>query len=208
MASFFEYMKAISEHSAETKSAVAQDAQPKRRKVRYIIDCSDQDKQLLNLLECIRATAKYGHSFSVVVDPDAKGAKSFFIDGDGSDHIGTILECSKDDDIIGLLLANLDIMRMICRDATPDEETKTIAKDPSVAIKEIHTTLDTLLSGNLREHLEPIQRFVENVRNSAQRSDSNPNWTINDAIEHIVWLCDNYEKELKSITKAAAPKNS
>lgn len=55
---------------------------------RYILTVSDPDKSILNLLLRIQEAANWGHGFPVVVDPDDKEYKrSFYIDGDGMDHI-------------------------------------------------------------------------------------------------------------------------
>lgn len=56
------------------------------------INLNDPDKQLIGILEHIKANSDPGHSFTVVVDPDgdSEQKKSFGIDGDGSFNIKSI----------------------------------------------------------------------------------------------------------------------
>lgn len=54
------------------------------------ITCRDGDDTLEELLKYIKSAGNCGHSFSIVVDPDEKGGKKFFWDGDGSDYIKDI----------------------------------------------------------------------------------------------------------------------
>jgi len=55
------------------------------------IEIRDPDYQLLKLLEKIKSHSAPGHSFAVVVDPDASqkegGNEKFYMDGDGSFYI-------------------------------------------------------------------------------------------------------------------------
>lgn len=51
---------------------------------------TDGEDQIEELLEYIKEIANYGHSFTVVVDPNNDYEKKFYIDGDGLDHINTI----------------------------------------------------------------------------------------------------------------------
>ncbi len=53
----------------------------------------DHDHQLIKMIEHIRALAAPGHSFVVIVDPDAsknEGKETFSMDGDGSFFIKDI----------------------------------------------------------------------------------------------------------------------
>jgi hypothetical protein len=67
----------------------------------YQIVCRDQDGTLKEMIEHIAAIGNTGHSFSIVVDPDAtkeEGKATFEWDGDGSDYIKevkTIQEAKK-----------------------------------------------------------------------------------------------------------------
>lgn len=65
------------------------------RKV-YTIECVDGEGSLKSLIECISEIGNTGHSFSIVVDPDASeldgGNKKFDWDGDGRDRIISIKE--------------------------------------------------------------------------------------------------------------------
>jgi len=49
--------------------------------------CRDLDDTLEELLKYIKSVGNTGHTFNIVVDPDAKGGKKFEWDGDGSDAI-------------------------------------------------------------------------------------------------------------------------
>jgi hypothetical protein len=51
------------------------------------ITCRDSEDTLEELLEYIKKVGNMGHTFMIVVDPDAKGGKKFEWDGDGSDAI-------------------------------------------------------------------------------------------------------------------------
>ena len=53
-----------------------------------ILTVCDQDKSIQGLIEYIKGLASMGHSFNIEVDPnDKEFHKSFYIDGDGTDHI-------------------------------------------------------------------------------------------------------------------------
>ncbi len=51
------------------------------------VTCRDGDNTLEELLKYIKNVGNMGHTFMIVVDPDAKGGKKFEWDGDGSDAI-------------------------------------------------------------------------------------------------------------------------
>jgi hypothetical protein len=51
------------------------------------VTCRDNDDTLEQLLRYIKSVGNMGHTFLIVVDPDAKGGKKFEWDGDGSDAI-------------------------------------------------------------------------------------------------------------------------
>jgi hypothetical protein len=48
------------------------------------ISLRDSDGQLIKLLTDIKEASSVGHSFTVVVDPDEQGGRSYGIDGDGA----------------------------------------------------------------------------------------------------------------------------
>jgi hypothetical protein len=52
-----------------------------------VLTVCDQDKKIQSLLEYIKVLVSTGHGFDVVVDPKSDSEKSFYIDGDGTDHI-------------------------------------------------------------------------------------------------------------------------
>ena len=53
-----------------------------------ILTVCDQEKTIQNLIEYIKGLANMGHSFNIEVDPnDKEFHKSFYVDGDGADHI-------------------------------------------------------------------------------------------------------------------------
>lgn len=65
------------------------------QKQTYIIECIDRDGNLRRLIEYIGECGNTGHSFSIIVDPDASvedGRKSFGWDGDGADMIISVKE--------------------------------------------------------------------------------------------------------------------
>lgn len=47
------------------------------------VEVNDSENQLVSMLEDIQKSAGVGHSFTVVVDPDEEGGRSYGIDGDG-----------------------------------------------------------------------------------------------------------------------------
>ena len=58
----------------------------------------DDEDQLVKMIEHIRALAAPGHSFVVVVDPDAskeEGKETFSMDGDGAFHIKEVKKNGK-----------------------------------------------------------------------------------------------------------------
>ena len=61
-------------------------------KYNIILEVSDQFKEdCLPMLEYIKKIAGYGHSFSIMVDPDnSEYEKEFYVDGDGASHIHSI----------------------------------------------------------------------------------------------------------------------
>lgn len=59
--------------------------------VRFHPRCHDGAQSLANMLAYIQQVASWGHSFSIVVDPDdSELTKSFGFDGDGSDKIESV----------------------------------------------------------------------------------------------------------------------
>ena len=70
----------------------ATDASTKDRHVnestKYIMEVSDSEGTIKNLITYVKELASIGHSFPVEVDPgDKERAKHFYIDGDGADRI-------------------------------------------------------------------------------------------------------------------------
>lgn len=51
------------------------------------VEVNDSENQLVAMLEDIQKSAGVGHSFSVIVDPDEDGGRSYGIDGDGGFNI-------------------------------------------------------------------------------------------------------------------------
>lgn len=54
------------------------------------IETRDSEGQLAKLLDDIKATAAAGHTFDVIVDPDAETPRAYEIDGDGAFRINDI----------------------------------------------------------------------------------------------------------------------
>lgn len=54
------------------------------------IETRDSEGQLAKLLDDIKKTAALGHTFDVIVDPDAETPRSYEIDGDGAFAISNI----------------------------------------------------------------------------------------------------------------------
>lgn len=59
----------------------------KFKKVSFLYRGNDS---FLEMIDYIRKVGGAGHTFMIVVDPDARGGKSFEFDGDGSDMISNI----------------------------------------------------------------------------------------------------------------------
>jgi hypothetical protein len=74
---------------AEHKGSVSAAAHVPAIKV-LTIQAHDPDGTLEKLLHAIQHAGNGGHSFSIVVDPDAGGGEKFFWDGDGADRISDI----------------------------------------------------------------------------------------------------------------------
>ncbi len=76
---------------------VTQEALDKMQK--YEIVARDPDHNLEKLLTCIKDLSTAGHSFVVVVDPDADNSseRTFEIDGDGCDQLYDIKEITKNE---------------------------------------------------------------------------------------------------------------
>jgi hypothetical protein len=87
-------MKSFSQHLIEqaSKESVIKEAYDDT--IEFNMTVRDPDGQLEKLLTAIKEVAGVGHSFTVVVDPDASeedgGNQKFFIDGDGAFSIKTI----------------------------------------------------------------------------------------------------------------------
>lgn len=191
-----------------TGESVAQDAAPKRKgDVRYLIDCNDQDHNLFELIKYIAKIGNTGHSFSITVDPGADTEKSFGWDGDGSDSIRAVTKCERDDDLVGLLMANVNTIRHIARPAIPDpEEPNEKTDDPIEALKKIEYTCDTLLDGQLRETFDTTEELCRLIIEKCDDykggpTPDNPNWTNEDSFNHIKEICENHLKRMKQVTK-------
>ena len=63
----------------------------------YQVVCRDPDGTLKEIIECIAACGNTGHTFSVIVDPDAEkpGERKFEWDGDGADYIKEVKVISE-----------------------------------------------------------------------------------------------------------------
>lgn len=186
------------------KSSIAEDAAPNNGKTRYIIDCRDYDRNILNLIRMIKKNGNGGHSFNIVVDPDSNGKSdmTIFWDGDGSDRINSIVEVEKGDDLVGLLLANINTIRAIAKGAIPDPDFPSVKPDnPMTALKTISVTCDTLLDGNLRDRLDTAQEVCELILQQCNYKSSNPNWTDKDTIDHIREICEGHLEMIRKETK-------
>lgn len=191
-----------------TSESVAQDAAPKRKgDVRYLIDCNDQDHNLFELIKYIAKNGNCGHSFSIIVDPGSESERKFGWDGDGSDRISSVTKCEKDDDLVGLLMANVNTMRWIAKGAIPDDDIADVRQkvdDPIEALKKIEYTCDTLLDGDLRDNLRSpmdLCRIIIGNCEDMVKGNHQANWTDRDAINHIKEICEGYLKDVKRITK-------
>lgn len=179
--------------SLNRKESIAEDAAPDNGKTRYVIDCRDNDKNILNLIRMIKKNGNGGHSFSIVVDPDSNGKSdmTIFWDGDGSDRINSIVEVAKGDDLVGLLMANINTIRAIARGAIPDPDFPNSKPDnPIAALKTISDSCDTLLDGNIRDRLDTAKEVCELILKNCEPSPSeSTNWTDRNTIDHIKEIC-------------------
>lgn len=191
--------------SLNKKASIAEDAAPNTRKTRYIIDCRDYDKNILNLIRMIKKNGNCGHSFSIVVDPDSNGKSdmTIFWDGDGADRINSIIEAEKGDDLIGLLLANINTIRAIARGAIPDPDfPDDKPDDPMTTLKTISDTCDTLLDGNIRDRLDTAKEVCELILKNCEPSPSeSTDWTDKKTIDHIKEICKHQLERINKVVK-------
>lgn len=175
----------------------------------YVITCHDADGQLLKLLQAVRDTGNCGHSFDIVVDPDAEKKTTIFWDGDGSDRISSITSNNAELDLRKVLLANINTMRYIARPAIPDpDEPDKKLDDPIEALKKIEYTCDALLDGNSIDFgngvKEMLDCFINNAKDYIKACDAVPkewdqNWTPKEGFEHLLWCFKHYyERMVKS----------
>jgi hypothetical protein len=77
----------------KTFSQLKQRIDEEREPTVYTVTAFDPDHTLQRLLDCIKSVGNTGHSFAIVVDPDAKEGledRKFYWDGDGADSIKSI----------------------------------------------------------------------------------------------------------------------
>ena len=201
---YFSWLKC---RNSDGSKAVAEDESIKGGNVRYLIDCSDRDGKLFELIKYIAKNGNGGHSFNIVVDPGTESERKFGWDGDGSDHIRSVSKCKKDDDLVGLLMANINTMRWIAKGAIPDDDIADVRQkvdDPIETLKKIEYTCDTLLDGDLRDNLRSpmdLCRLIIGNCDNIEKGNHQPDWTEKDAINHIKEICEGYLKDVKRITK-------
>lgn len=82
-------MKTIDEELKRMKLLI--EGTPRQNMTEVIVIYSDGGGHLEEIINYIGKNGNTGHSFSIVIDPsDKENAKTFFWDGDGSDHINSI----------------------------------------------------------------------------------------------------------------------
>ena len=205
------YSTLLNNPPTQPQEKTAEDAAPDNGIVRYTIDCKDRDKSILRLLQYIKKNSDPGHTFDVTVDPGSKEEKSFCIDGDGADNIISILVSKPSDDIIGLLLANLQIIKWICRDVTDPSSNPFLdeaeQKPPLVAIKEISDTVDSLLAGRIRDSIgnikDDLKEIIDLVESSEKGTDGSksPFASTLSTTEKLKWIKDLCKHKLRRIQK-------
>lgn len=189
----------------QQKTAVAMDkkAPSQTGEKIYVITCHDADGQLLKLLQTVRDAGNCGHSFDIVVDPDAKEKTTIFWDGDGSDRISSITSNNAELDLRKVLLANINTMRCIARHAIPDpDEPDKKLDNPIEAIKKIEYTCDTLLDGNSIDFGNGVKDMLDSLIKNANRyiknCDTPPSekWTPKEDFEHLLWCLKHYYERM------------
>lgn len=170
----------------------------------YVITCHDADGSLLELLQAVRDFGNCGHSFEIVVDPDAGNKKkSIFWDGDGSDRIDSITSTSAELDLRKVLLANINTIKWIVRGAIPDKNyPDDKPDDPIEALKKIGCTCDTLLDGNGIDFgygvKEMLDSLIKNANDYIKNCDNPPSekWTPKEDFEHLLWCLKHYYERM------------
>lgn len=182
--------------------AVAKDEKTHTDRRTYLVSCRDGEGSLLRLISTIKKLANPGHSFSVVVDPNSKDSETVFIDGDGSDHIGSVVNFPSDSDFIGVLLSNVNTIRWICNGAIPDEDDPDReTDDPVETLKVIRTSCDTLLDGAEYDFGRPARDTLKKIVEFCDNATNVPDEKQEDIIKHIKSYCLN---ELKRKELAVA----
>lgn len=172
----------------------------------YVITCHDAEGQLLKLLQAVRDIGNCGHSFDIVVDPDAEKKTTIFWDGDGSDRISTITSTNAELDLRKVLLANLNHIKYLARRAIPDPDSQgQKPDDPMETLKKIENTCQAMLAGNGIDFGYGIKGmldlFIENAKRYMKYCDTPPNetWTPKEGFEHMLWCFKHdYERMVKS----------
>lgn len=173
-------------------SSVALDEKTSTDRRCYLVSCRDGEGSLLLLINAIRKLANRGHSFNVVVDPDSKDSETVFIDGDGSDHIGSVANLPANSDFIGVLLSNVNTIRWICNGAIPSEEDPDReTDDPIETLKVIRTSCDTLLDGSEYDFGRPARDTLRQIVAFCDNADNVPDEKLKDIIKHIKSYCLN-----------------
>ena len=187
-------------------SAVAQDAKADKSEKCYLVTCRDADGVFLRLMNTIKKVAGVGHSFAVVVDSNSKDKETFFIDGDGSDRINSIVTFPGNSDLVGILLSNFNTIRWICSGALPNEDDPDkVVDDPIEALKTIRTSCDTLLDGHKYDFGSPTKDILKQIISICENKEVKPNENSDDIVERIKSYC---EHELERKESAMKPEPS
>lgn len=183
----------------------------------YVITCHDADGQLLKLLQAVMDTGNCGHSFDIVVDPDAEKKTTIFWDGDGSDKISTITSTNAELDLRKVLLANLNHIKHIAGRAIPDPDFPSQKPDdPMEALKKIESTCQTMLKGNGIDFgygiKEMLDCFINNAKDYIKACDAvpkewNQNWTPKEGFEHLLWCFNHYYERMVKSQEAEMPED-
>ena len=129
------------------------DKAPKKDKGRcYWVFCSDEYGSLRDIINALSEHGNCGHSFEVIVDAGEKGEEKFFWDGDGSDRINAVIDCSdKDDDaLLRILLDTLSDARRSIWKASKEAESweKPLTEEEKTAkLKEVEHQISLCLRG-------------------------------------------------------------
>ena len=145
----------------------------------YLVECRDGNHQLKDLINYIAKNGNGGHSFDIVVDSgDRRREKRFFWDGDGPDHINSVVESKtgEDKELVGILLTALSRVRhLTCINEYDDR--------PEL--------------NKYKQALAKIEELVEPLLSGADFDDY-----MKDALREIKYICgndDSAEQKLKDI---------